>query len=264
MHACAWLHPVRRSDPPFKRGSAGIKLSFESAAPRASAGTLFRTYYDNGTLDFVSVRWRGSRHDGLVWGRSNTKGALCGAGPRRSDPLRCSARGGQLASTSCREARLPAFAGHACRDEGSMWASLPAQTGRVGVELWKPALAWSHNAVQRYKYRDGHVYLRAICLLCHLQGTVYHTVRRAHPPVEPCRASPVAAFSIPPPAGGAWVANGPEPQQYRTWSEEPMEVEPGVWLPIFVEGALERQEPYHYIALRGAEELLFRAADSGR
>ncbi|KAG2486832.1 hypothetical protein HYH03_014515 [Edaphochlamys debaryana] len=82
------------TEPPFVPGTGGIVLSpgppagrrRPASATAASSASLFactrqplpasllRIYYDNGTLDFVAVRWRGSRADSLVWARAVTKG----------------------------------------------------------------------------------------------------------------------------------------------------------------------------------------------
>ena len=68
-------------------GTGGVRLSLPYGPPSSPAPSsrqplprsLLRTYYDNGTLDFVAVRWRGSRADALVWARSVSKGARGGA-----------------------------------------------------------------------------------------------------------------------------------------------------------------------------------------
>ena len=56
-------HPVNK-DPAFQRGTGGIRLSWESV-PRA--GSIFRHLYDNGTIDFVSLRWTNLGNE-VVWG----------------------------------------------------------------------------------------------------------------------------------------------------------------------------------------------------
>lgn len=56
-------HPVNR-DPAFQRGTGGIRLSWESV-PRA--GSIFRHLYDNGTINFVSLRWTNQGNE-VVWG----------------------------------------------------------------------------------------------------------------------------------------------------------------------------------------------------
>uniref|UniRef100_A0A7S3VMG6 Uncharacterized protein n=1 Tax=Dunaliella tertiolecta TaxID=3047 RepID=A0A7S3VMG6_DUNTE len=68
-----WLarHPVSR-DPPFRKGSAGLRLSWKDV-PRPS--TIFRYFYDNGTIDFVSVRWGGVTNK-LVWGQRVKRGVM--------------------------------------------------------------------------------------------------------------------------------------------------------------------------------------------
>eukprot|EP00198_Chlamydomonas_reinhardtii_P011846 XP_001701183.1 predicted protein [Chlamydomonas reinhardtii] len=73
-------HPVNR-EAPFVKGTGGVHLSYDSLfAYKASPPSrqplphsLLRTYYDNGTLDFVSVRWRGARADALAWSRRADK-----------------------------------------------------------------------------------------------------------------------------------------------------------------------------------------------
>ncbi|GIL59521.1 hypothetical protein Vafri_14278 [Volvox africanus] len=84
---------------PFVPGTGGVRLAPGPSVPRALdwgasspspstsapasttsrhtlSRSLLRTYYDNGTLDFVAVRWRGNRVDALVWARSVTKGEV--------------------------------------------------------------------------------------------------------------------------------------------------------------------------------------------
>ncbi|GFR48696.1 hypothetical protein Agub_g10652 [Astrephomene gubernaculifera] len=73
-------------EPPFKPGTGGVRIStphdpFSPSLSSASPRTLLRTYYDNGTLDFVAVRWRGSRAGALVWAREVTRG------PEQGGPL---------------------------------------------------------------------------------------------------------------------------------------------------------------------------------
>ncbi len=41
---------------PFVPGTGGVRLSWEARPSRGQPPSLLRTYYDNGTLDFVSVR----------------------------------------------------------------------------------------------------------------------------------------------------------------------------------------------------------------
>ncbi|GLC39864.1 hypothetical protein PLESTB_001290800 [Pleodorina starrii] len=149
-------HPVN-TEPPFQPGTGGVCLrppppGPPSKSPRGakpldwgsspsssrslslSPPSLLRTYYDNGTLDFVAVRWRGSRADALVWARGVTKG------PETSGP---------------------------------------------------------------------------------------HT--------------------------RSFVSWGPEP---------PAELDLPSWLPIFIDGVREYDEPYRFIAIRGSEELLLKAGDT--
>ena len=55
--------PVNR-DPAFRKGSGGIRLSWESV-PQASS--IFRHLYDNGTIDFISLRWTNPGNE-VLWG----------------------------------------------------------------------------------------------------------------------------------------------------------------------------------------------------
>ncbi|GIL59520.1 hypothetical protein Vafri_14278 [Volvox africanus] len=142
---------------PFVPGTGGVRLAPGPSVPRALdwgasspspstsapasttsrhtlSRSLLRTYYDNGTLDFVAVRWRGNRVDALVWARSVTKGP----------------------------------------EEG-----------------------------------------------------------------------------------------GPLTRTYVSWAPEPpSELDVSVWLPIFIDGVREYDEPYRFLAIRGSEELLLKAGDT--
>ncbi|KAG1679644.1 hypothetical protein FOA52_006161 [Chlamydomonas sp. UWO 241] len=55
--------PVNR-DPPLVRGTGGVTLSWGSVP---AACSVFRQLYDNGTIDFVALRWGGMANE-LVWG----------------------------------------------------------------------------------------------------------------------------------------------------------------------------------------------------
>ncbi|PNW86730.1 hypothetical protein CHLRE_02g095115v5 [Chlamydomonas reinhardtii] len=133
-------HPVNR-EAPFVKGTGGVHLSYDSLfAYKASPPSrqplphsLLRTYYDNGTLDFVSVRWRGARADALAWSRRADKG-----------------------------------------QEGNARSS--------GFTTWG----------------------------CELPG----------------------------------------------------EVEPATWLPVFMDGIREYEEPYRFLAIRGSEDLMYKAGDT--
>ncbi|KAG2427630.1 hypothetical protein HXX76_012281 [Chlamydomonas incerta] len=133
-------NPVNR-EPPFVKGTGGVHLSYDSLFAYKSSPpsrqplphSLLRTYYDNGTLDFVSVRWRGARADALAWSRRVDKGEEGGA-------------------------RSSAFT------------------------------AWG--------------------------------------------------------------------------SELPGEVDPATWLPVFMDGIREYEEPYRFLAIRGSEDLMYRAGDT--
>ncbi|KAF5838610.1 hypothetical protein DUNSADRAFT_2519 [Dunaliella salina] len=72
-----WLarHPVSR-DPPFRKGSGGLRLSWKDV-PRPS--TIFRYLYDNGTIDFVSIRPGGVTNK-LVWGQWVKRGVMSWGG----------------------------------------------------------------------------------------------------------------------------------------------------------------------------------------
>ncbi|KAG2428536.1 hypothetical protein HYH02_014340 [Chlamydomonas schloesseri] len=133
-------HPVNR-EPPFVKGTGGVHLSYDSLfAYKASPPSrqplphsLLRTYYDNGTLDFVSVRWRGARADALAWSRRVDKG-----------------------------------------EEGNVRST--------GFTAWG--------------------------------------------------------------------------------SELPGEVDPATWLPVFMDGLREFEEPYRFLAIRGSEDLMYKAGDT--
>mmetsp|Transcript_33148 Transcript_33148/g.98656 ORF Transcript_33148/g.98656 Transcript_33148/m.98656 type:complete len:440 (-) Transcript_33148:238-1557(-) len=62
------VKPVNR-DPPFRPGNGGVRLSWESVPPAAS---IFRHLYDNGTINFVSLRW-GNHANEVTWGTRNAK-----------------------------------------------------------------------------------------------------------------------------------------------------------------------------------------------
>lgn len=64
-------YPVNR-DPPFRKGTGGVRLSFESVP---SANSIFRHLYDNSTIDFCSVRW-GVGSNKVVWGRQVRPGYM--------------------------------------------------------------------------------------------------------------------------------------------------------------------------------------------
>eukprot|EP00955_Chlamydomonas_euryale_P065563 359264-Chlamydomonas_euryale.AAC.11 len=63
-----WLLVMCR-DPPFRPGNGGVRLSWESVPPAAS---IFRHLYDNGTINFVSLRW-GNHANEVTWGTRNAK-----------------------------------------------------------------------------------------------------------------------------------------------------------------------------------------------
>ncbi len=58
-------------EPPFRKGTGGVALSWESA-PRANS--IFRHLYDNGTIDFCTVRW-GHRNE-VYWGALDRPGVM--------------------------------------------------------------------------------------------------------------------------------------------------------------------------------------------
>ncbi|KXZ50069.1 hypothetical protein GPECTOR_18g48 [Gonium pectorale] len=134
--------PQIHKEAPFVPGSGGVVLSPRRPPGRPPGPTsrtplpasLLRTYYDNGTLDFVAVRWRGSRADALSWARGVSKG----------------------------------------------------------------------------------------------------------------------------PEGGGTLN-----RSYTAWSPEPPpELDPAAWLPVFLDGLREYDEPYRFLAIRGSEELLLRAGEN--
>lgn len=47
-------------------GTGGVRLSWEARPSRGQPPTLLRTYYDNGTLDFVSVRCDSGSHGAIL------------------------------------------------------------------------------------------------------------------------------------------------------------------------------------------------------
>ena len=56
---------------------------------------------------------------------------------------------------------------------------------------------------------------------------------------------------------------GPHNRSYTSWAPEPpSEVDLPTWLPIFLDGVREYEEPYRFLAIRGAEELLLKAGDT--
>jgi len=57
------VHPVNR-DPAFRRGTGGISMSWDST-PKACS--IFRHLYDNGTVDFVTLRWTNLGNE-VLWG----------------------------------------------------------------------------------------------------------------------------------------------------------------------------------------------------
>ncbi len=68
-------------DPPFRKGTGGVRLSFESV-PVASS--IFRHLRDNGTIDFVAMRWTNTGNE-CVWARKGTKPGVSRWGVRPSE-----------------------------------------------------------------------------------------------------------------------------------------------------------------------------------
>ncbi|GAX80796.1 hypothetical protein CEUSTIGMA_g8232.t1 [Chlamydomonas eustigma] len=64
-------YPVNR-DPPFRKGNGGVRLSWQSVPMAAS---LFHYLYDNGTLDFISMRWTNTGNE-AVWGCKEKSGRV--------------------------------------------------------------------------------------------------------------------------------------------------------------------------------------------
>ncbi len=56
---------------------------------------------------------------------------------------------------------------------------------------------------------------------------------------------------------------GPHTRSYVSWAPEPpSELDIPTWLPIFIDGVREYDEPYRFLAIRGSEELMLKAGDT--